>query len=77
MPRQLRAILFDHIYARPKGENTYTEMTEDDWAAMRDFYQANVENTSGIGMRHKMGMSGTPLPQVQFSDKLTTRRSNR
>lgn len=74
--RQLRTILFDHIYARPKGENTYTEMTEADWAAMRDFYHANVGNTSGIGMRHKMGI-WYPLPQVQLSDKLTTQRTDR
>ena len=74
--RQLRTILFDHIYARPKGENNYTEMTEVDWAAMRDFYQVNVGNTSGIGMRHEMGI-WYPLPQVQFSDKLKTQRTNR
>ena len=74
--RQLRTILFDHIYARPKGENTYTEMTEVGWAAMRDFYHANVGNTSGIGIRHKMGI-WYPLPQVQLLDKLTTQRTDR
>jgi tuberculosinol/isotuberculosinol synthase len=74
--RQLRTILFDHIYARPKGESNYTEMTEVDWVAMRDFYQVNVGNTSGIGIRHKMGI-WYPLPQVQFSDKLKTQRTNR
>ncbi|HOT90269.1 MAG TPA: diterpene synthase [Anaerolineae bacterium] len=51
--RQLCSILFDHLYARPKEESSYLEMTEADWAAMRDFYRANAENILGIGTTYK------------------------
>ena len=68
--RQLRGILYDHIYVRPKGESNYTEMTDADWIAMRDFYYANMENTSGIGVRCRAGI-WYPLPQVQLTDVLT------
>ncbi|MBN2390290.1 MAG: diterpene synthase [Anaerolineae bacterium] len=63
--RQLRAILFDHIYARPKGESTYTEMTEVDWAAMRDFYHLNREQTLGVGAQFNSSI-WYPLSQVKF-----------
>lgn len=66
--QQLRNIFYDHLYARPKEESSYTEMTEADWAMMRDFYQANVGNTSGIGMYYK-GI-WYPLPQVKLPDAL-------
>jgi len=70
--QQLRNILYDHLYARPKEESSYTETTEADWAMMRDFYQANVGNTSGIGVCHAGGI-WYPLPQVKLPDTLDNR----
>lgn len=59
---QLRDILYDHLYAR-RGEPDYSSMGPDDWALMRDFYQANLENTLGVGTRH--GERWYLLPQVE------------
>ena len=61
--RQLRAILYDHLYTR-RGEADYSTMDTDDWTCMRAFYQANLENTLGIGTKHR-GI-WYPLPQVEL-----------
>ncbi|HQE92338.1 MAG TPA: diterpene synthase [Anaerolineae bacterium] len=74
--RQVRTILYDHIYMRPHDENSYAEMTEADWAAMREFYEANMENTLGIGTRHPRGV-WYPLPQVQLTDMLISQYTGR
>lgn len=65
--RQLRLILFDHLYSR-KGEPDYAEFTPQDWARMRHFYQTNQENTMGIGLN----LHGVwyPLAQVTGTEKL-------
>lgn len=63
--RQLRTILYDHMYARSRGESSYTAMTQADWTVMRDFYQVNVGNTSGIG-RCYGGKVWYPLPQIML-----------
>ncbi|MBN1873822.1 MAG: diterpene synthase [Anaerolineae bacterium] len=65
--RQLRIILYDHLYERPKGERNYTEMTAEDWAIMRNFYYTNSENTLGIGI-YTAGI-WYPLPQVELPSK--------
>jgi tuberculosinol/isotuberculosinol synthase len=59
---QLRDILYDHLYAR-RGEPDYSAMGLNDWALMRDFYQANLENTLGVGTRQ--GERWYLLPQVE------------
>lgn len=60
--RQLRDILYDHLYAR-RGEPDYSAMHPDDRNLMRSFYQANLERTLGLGTKH----NGVwyPLPQVK------------
>lgn len=47
--RQLRAILYDHIYARPTPEPDYTKMgvSELDW--LRNYYRANKDLALGVG----------------------------
>ena len=65
--QQLRNILYDHLYARLKEESSYIEMTEADWVMMREFYQANVGNTSGVGRCYAGGI-WYPLPQVKLPD---------
>lgn len=66
--RQLRGILYDHLYTRRKEELDYAEMTPDDWAAMREFYHANRGRTVGIGAWHRPGAFWYPLPQVVLSE---------
>jgi tuberculosinol/isotuberculosinol synthase len=60
--RQLRAILYDYLYTR-RGEPELEEMDAADLALMRDFYQANLEQTFGVGIRHK-GV-WYPAPQLR------------
>jgi tuberculosinol/isotuberculosinol synthase len=64
--RQLRDILYDHLYARREEESDYSAMTADDWALMRDFYQANLGKTLGVGAKHKRVGFWHPLPQVEL-----------
>jgi len=61
--RQLRDILYDHLYAR-RGELDYSEMSSREWDLMGDFYQANMERTLGVGA--KRGGVWYPLPQVKL-----------
>jgi tuberculosinol/isotuberculosinol synthase len=68
--RQLRVILYDHLYVRPDEENDYSNLTSRDWNLMRDFYRANLENTQGVGARKKRGSFWYPLPQVQVPESL-------
>ena len=60
--RQLRDILYDHLYAR-RGEPDYSAMDADDWTWMKEFYRANLENTLGVGIGHREVWY--PLPQVE------------
>lgn len=61
--RQLRDILYDHLYTR-RGEPDYSAMDASDWTRMKDFYRANLENTLGVGANQ--GGVWYPLPQVQL-----------
>lgn len=60
---QLRDILYDHLYTR-RGEPDYSAMDANDWTRMKDFYRANLENTLGVGTKHREVWY--PLPQVQL-----------
>lgn len=64
--RQLRVILYDHIYVRPEGETDYSDLDMDDWSLMRDFYQTNLGKTQGVGARQAQGGFWYPLPQVEL-----------
>ncbi len=61
--RQLRDILYDHLYAR-RGEPDYSDMSAREWDLMGDFYQANMERTLGVGMER--GGVWYPLPQARL-----------
>jgi hypothetical protein len=67
--KQLRVILFDHLYAR-KGEPDYGDFTEEDWERMRNFYRMNENNTLGVGA--KIGQVWYPLPQVNGIENILT-----
>jgi tuberculosinol/isotuberculosinol synthase len=68
--RQLRVILYDHLYMRPEGRMDYSDLTSCDWALMRDFYHANLEKTQGVGTRKTKGSFWHPLPQVELPENL-------
>jgi len=50
--RQLREILFDHLYTRRAPEPDYSELTPDDWKWMKSFYISHREQTQGVGALH-------------------------
>jgi hypothetical protein len=64
--RQLRDILYDHLYARREGDPDYAAMQPDDWAVMKGFYRANLGRTLGVGARQKRGDFWYPRPQVEL-----------
>lgn len=66
--RQLRDILYDHLYARRGGEPDYAAMEPDDWRLLEEFYTANSGNTLGVGT--KCGQIWYPLPQVKLPPAL-------
>lgn len=68
---QLRRILYDHLYMRPEEEKDYTDMTQEDLALMRNFYQDNTDKTLGIGVRHPQANFWYPLPEVELPDNFT------
>ena len=47
--QQLKNILYDYIYLRPVQDPDYFTMPEDDFEAMRHFYETNREATFGVG----------------------------
>ncbi|MGD9318172.1 MAG: diterpene synthase [Anaerolineae bacterium] len=62
--RQLRAILYDHLYTRRGEEDDYLALGPDERNWMRDFYRTNRDKTLGVGTQR----SGIwyPLPQVEL-----------
>ncbi len=65
---QLRHILYDHLYARPKESASYDAMTTADWQQLHRFYQANQDNVLGVGAKQKEWGLWYPLPQVTLND---------
>lgn len=62
--RQLRSILYDHLYARRGQELDLGTLGPEVWDWMKGFYQANFERTLGVG-RQGPGGFWYPLPQVE------------
>ncbi len=65
---QLRRILYDHLYMRPEEDKDYSNMTPENIKSMRDFYQANLDKTLGVGVKHSHAMFWYPLPEVELPD---------
>lgn len=47
--RQLRAVLYDHIYVRRTPEPDYTKLGEDELDWLREYYRANQDLAFGVG----------------------------
>jgi len=47
--RQVRAILYDHIYVRKAPEPDYTKMAKDELDWLRDYYHKNKDYAFGVG----------------------------
>jgi adenosine tuberculosinyltransferase len=47
--RQLRAILYDHLYIRSAPEPDYTKLTEKELNWLRDYYRKNKDYAFGVG----------------------------
>lgn len=62
----LRAILYDHLYARRVDETGYAELSPEDWQTLADFYALNRRHVLGLGCRHSSGNFWYPLPQVEL-----------
>ena len=64
--RQLRAILFDHLFARCVAEPDYNILSPEARNRMRAFYIANAESVFGVGALHdgiwypRLAVPGSP-----------------
>jgi tuberculosinol/isotuberculosinol synthase len=47
--RQLRSILYDHLYVRRLPEPDYTQMTAEELGWLREYYRANRDLAFGVG----------------------------
>ncbi len=68
---QLRAILYDYLYARTAKRADYESLQAEDWAKLRQFFQANQGKTLGVGAKKKEWGMWHPVPQVTMLDELT------
>ena len=49
--RQLRTLLYDHLYERrPSAKPDYSDLTADEFGVMRTFYRTHLETTLGTGI---------------------------
>lgn len=63
---QLRAILYDHLYARKGRHRDYTELPASAFSEMQTFYRLNREKVTGLGQRYEAGAIWHPAPQTQL-----------
>ena len=63
----LRAILYDHMYARRVDDADYDALSAEEWRTMADFYARNRHHVLGLGRRQGSGSFWYPLPQVELS----------
>jgi tuberculosinol/isotuberculosinol synthase len=68
--RTLRAILYDHLYARQLSELDYADLSAGERESFTLFYRANRHHALGIGRKHPSGHFWYPLPQVDLPPAL-------
>jgi hypothetical protein len=61
----LRAILYDHLYAR-RTVDAYGRLTADDWQQISKFYRLNQHHVLGVGRQSARGCWWHPVPQVEL-----------
>jgi tuberculosinol/isotuberculosinol synthase len=61
----LRAILYDHLYAR-RTTDAYGRLTTDDWQQLGNFYRLNQRHVLGVGRQSARGCWWHPVPQVEL-----------
>jgi tuberculosinol/isotuberculosinol synthase len=66
----LRKILYDHLYTRHVNDNSYDQLSVNDWRAMADFYTLNRRGVLGLGCKHRSSSFWYPTPQVSLSPHL-------
>jgi tuberculosinol/isotuberculosinol synthase len=66
----LRAILYDHLYARRIDDTGYANLSAADWRAMDDFYALNRRHVLGLGRKDSSERFWHPLPQVTLPQRL-------
>lgn len=73
--RQLRAILYDHLYARrASSQSDYSALPATEQALIQSFYDANMESTLGIGTWDPQWQFWYPLPQVHLPPALSEKQ---
>lgn len=73
-PRQLREILYDHLYTRRGQEADYDTLEPDAWMLMREFYRANRDHTLGVGAIQTRGGYWYPLPQIALPPNFAVKK---
>jgi hypothetical protein len=66
----LRAILYDHLFARRIDESDYSALHSDDWQLLADFYRLNRGHVLGLGFAWGQQHVWCPLPQVTLPARL-------
>ena len=61
----LRAILYDHLYARTADEADCAELSPEDWHYMANFYRVNRQAVLGLGYRRNNNHFWYPMPQIK------------
>jgi len=64
--RQLRSILYDHLYARRGVHRDYAALSPESFSATQEFYRLNQEAVIGVGHHYEAAHFWYPLPQVRF-----------
>lgn len=61
----LRAILYDHLYAR-RVKDAYVQLAANDWLQIGSFYRLNRHHVLGVGRQGAQGCWWHPVPQVEL-----------
>jgi hypothetical protein len=62
--RQLRRMLYDHLYLRPVPDADFFSMPEENFESVREYYKTNLETVLGVG--EIRGGIWYALPQLNF-----------
>lgn len=64
--RQLRSILYDHLFARRGRHRDYTELPSGAFAEMQAYYRLNQGGVTGVGRRYEPGAIWHSTSQVHL-----------